>query len=58
MLIHSVVYPHHIDADQDSDFLFHADPDADPDRFFTLGADPDPDPRFKQKAHTLEKVLK
>ncbi len=36
MLIHSVVYPHHIGADPDSDFLFPADPDADSDRFFTL----------------------
>ncbi len=72
--VHSVVDPHHFDADPDGDpdstyhpwcgsgfrFLFDADPDANPDSTFHHEADPDPDPdpSFQIKAQTLEKVLK
>ncbi len=45
---------YHPDADPDSDFLF----DADPDPTFHPDADPDPYLSFKEKAETLEKVLK
>ncbi len=41
----SVVDPHHLNADPDSDFLF----DADPDPTFDSDADPDPDPDPSKK---------
>jgi hypothetical protein len=48
-LLCSVVDPHHLDADPDSEFLFDADPEADPDPTFHPDADLD---------HSVRKRLK
>ncbi len=62
----SVVNPHHVEADPDSNYY----PDADPDSDFYADADPDPtfhpdedpypypDASFHTKDQTLEKMLK